>query len=143
MYSSTPLFSLFPATTDWESIFDDWNTILNNSKWSYSTPFPPVNIDSDKDGCIIQLGLAGWKKEYLSLKIEKDTIIIKGNPPKEEASKKEIKRRMKKVEFQRIYRVPEIYDISKTKASYEDGLLEITIPYKRKEETLNKELEIL
>ena len=106
---------------------------------SYKEPFPPTNqsIDKETRTLYLEMGLAGYSEEELSLEISNDTLTIKGNPKTEKDDKRIIHQRIKKMTFTRKYSLPAgVYDTSQAKATFENGLLSIVIPAKKKSEAL-------
>lgn len=136
----------FPVSTAdlWTDLFSDWNSLLGNNSLSYRESFPPFNVSTDEDGALIEIGLAGWKKDELSVTVSNKKIIVTGTAEerKEKEGSKSIKKRMTKTSFERKYSVPECYNLRKVKVHFEDGLLSIEVPYKEKEEDENTVIEI-
>ena len=106
---------------------------------SYKEPFPPTNqsIDKETRTLYLEMGLAGYSEDELSLEISNDTLTIKGNPKANKDDMRIIHQRIKKMSFTRKYSLPAgVYDTSRARATFENGLLSIVIPAREKPETL-------
>ena len=126
-----------------EDFFNDvassFSRLYGDPDLSYKEPFPPTNqsIDKETRTLYLEMGLAGYSEDELSLEISNDTLTIKGTPKPLKEDKRVIHQRIKKMDFTRKYSLPSgVYDTSKAKATFENGLLSITIPAKKKSEAL-------
>ena len=91
----------------------DFNTLFN---YRFG---PRVHTEETGKGILVQIALPGCTKEDVELKFRQkdDAIILRA----QDAFLNE------KVE--RVYRLNESYDVSKTKAQISEGILTLTIPY--------------
>ncbi|MCS7197284.1 MAG: Hsp20/alpha crystallin family protein [Candidatus Bipolaricaulota bacterium] len=103
----------------------------------------------EKDGKLVyETELPGVKKEDIEIKVEDGRLIICGEVKRDERIEREnyfrIGRRYGK--FQRVFPLPEqIEDPKKIKATFEDGILRVTVPLreslKKKEKTIEIKVE--
>lgn len=122
------------------SIFDDvfapFERLMDDTRLSYREIFPPTNVMLTKDGCQIELALAGYKRDDLKFSIDKDNLIIEtadNYEPKLQEDARYITNRIKMSKFKRVYSVPaKDYDLSKVSVKFVDGLLTITVPKAKK-----------
>ena len=128
-----------------DDVFKDFDLLWKNPRFSFDDSFPPINIwaNADDKSCYLELALAGYKKEWLSVELDGNTLKILAEVPEEkEDSKQYIKRRIKAKSFDKAYKIPEGYDTEKAEVSYEDGVLTINIPVKAKPAEATKRLAI-
>ncbi len=124
-------------------MFDDVDVLARvGEHWPFTPffgrgePWPPAVDVIEKDNqIIVKADLPGVKKEDVSAAIEDGALVIRAERRQEEDVKKEGYRRMERSygRFERILPLPEGVDAEGVKASYRDGVLEVTIPCKREE----------
>jgi HSP20 family protein len=105
---------------------------------------PPIDIQETQEELIIHADLPGFKKENIDLEIAGDRLKIKveSKVEKEEESKEKTYYR-KERSYKGFYReilLPKSTKPEESKASYENGVLEIILP--KTEEEKGKKLEI-
>lgn len=135
------------ATTDmfdrFDDVFKNFDELMNSSRLSFQDVFPPINVFADEESVLLEVALAGYSKDELSVDIDGNKIIIEAKPVEEEEKKgKYFKRRIKKQAFKRAYELPnDVYDVNGTTVEFNNGLLAITIPAKKEASTV-KRIEI-
>lgn len=103
---------------------------------------PPVNVREESDSHILEIALPGIKKEDIQLEVEKSNLKISAKKQSSEIETEEAKSKnfLKKefdfTSFERSFHIPETADINKIVASYDAGVLTVTIS--KKEEALDK-----
>lgn len=119
------------------SLIDElFDPFIKSSRLSYSDSFPASNVITDSDGCTIELALAGYKKENLHIEVNDMLITITGDAIKDNRTdRKYHNHRIKRNAFKSSYSVPDEYNLNEMEASFEDGILCITIPRREKKET--------
>jgi HSP20 family protein len=93
---------------------------------------PAVDI-LEKDGnLVLRAEIPGVTEKQIELKIEGDTLILKGERKMDSDDKKENYHRIESFygSFTRTFRLPETVDPDKISADYKDGILTVTIPHK-------------
>jgi len=93
---------------------------------------PSVDI-LEKDGnLILRAELPGLTEKQIDLKVEGNTLILKGERKMENEDNKSNYHRVESSygSFTRSFRLPETVDIDKINAEYKNGVLTITIPQK-------------
>jgi HSP20 family protein len=93
---------------------------------------PSVDI-LEKDGnLILRAELPGLTEKQIDLKVEGDTLTLKGERKMENEDKKSNYHRLESYygSFSRSFRLPETVDIDKISAEYKNGVLIITVPQK-------------
>jgi molecular chaperone IbpA len=105
-----------------------------------TSQFPPYNVKKvDEDNYIIELAVAGYSREDLEIKVEKDTLTIKSEKEKDEKSDF-LHRGIAGRNFTQHFTLGE-YMIVKS-ASLENGLLSINIERELPEEAKPKTIKI-
>jgi HSP20 family protein len=93
---------------------------------------PSVDI-LEKDGnLILRAELPGLTEKQFDLKVEGDTLVLKGERKIENEDNKSNYHRIERHygSFARSFRLPETVDIDKINAEYKNGVLTITLPQK-------------
>lgn len=97
---------------------------ISGGAWS-----PPVDITEDDDKIVVSVELPGMKKEDIQIELTDDTLTIRGERKFEEESKDKYQRIERLYgRFQRSFSIGLPVKPGEVKATYKDGLLEITIP---------------
>ena len=115
-----------------ESMFN-LTPIFHNLEEVYITG-DTVRFSQGDDGLAVQIDIPGCKKEDLDLSVDSDTrdVYIK--------AKRTIKNNdsEKQLTLNRSFSVGRDYDLKKIKFNYEDGMLEVNAPRRKKEEYIKK-----
>lgn len=103
---------------------------------------PPVDISEDDHNITLQAEIPGIKQEDLNITLENNVLTISGERKFKEEEKKEnfhrIERRYGK--FTRSFTLPASVNAETVNATFENGLLNITLP--KKEEFKAKQITI-
>jgi HSP20 family protein len=110
---------------------------LEGGEWS-----PLVDVIDEKNNLIVKAELPGMDKKDIKISLGENTLIIRGERKEEKEAKKEDYYCCERVygTYSRTITLPVRIDKSKVKASYNNGVLEITLP--KTEEVKPKEIEI-
>jgi len=97
---------------------------------------PSVDIEEKDDTVVVRAELPGVKKEDLEIEVTPDTLSLKAETreEKEEREKRFYRRERSWGMFQRTIPLPVEINKEEAKASFKDGLLEITLPKAAPEE---------
>ena len=103
---------------------------------------PPVDIFEDAVSLIIKAELPGVDQKDIDVRIEDNTLIIRGERRQDEEIKKENYHRIERYygSFQRSFSLPPAIAQDKVQASCDRGVLTITLP--KKEETTPKQITV-
>jgi HSP20 family protein len=123
---------LFPSVMD--ELFKDWmggTQVINRM-------VPPVNIRENENSFMVELMAPGMRKEDFNIELENDLLTISSEIKQEnnEENGKYTKREFTFSSFRRSFTLPETVKEDDINASYQDGILKITLP--KKEEALPK-----
>ena len=129
--SETPS-RLWPETSRFfEEFFNDFpftsSLVHTGENW-----MPAVDI-LEKDGnLILRAELPGMSEKEIDLKLENNTLTLKGARRMENEDNKDSYHRIERSygSFSRSFTLPESVDSDKIKAEYKNGVLTVTIPQK-------------
>jgi HSP20 family protein len=91
---------------------------------------PKVDVVDREADVVIKAEIPGVEKKDLDISVGEDTVTIKGSTSHEEKEEKGdyYRREISRGAFLRTVALPATVDGAKTKASFKDGMLELTIP---------------
>jgi len=91
---------------------------------------PKVDVVDRETEVVIKAEIPGVEKKDLDISVGEDTVTIKGSTRHEEKEEKGdyYRREISSGAFLRTVALPAIVDGSKAKASFKDGMLELTLP---------------
>jgi len=103
---------------------------------------PSIDISESDDSFLISAELPGMSKEDIDISLENGRLSISGERSfeKEEKNKKFHRVETKYGSFERSFQLPDNVDEESISASYENGLLNITI--EKSEQEVKKQIEI-
>jgi HSP20 family protein len=125
------------------SFFDDFFTDLtffDEQLPNKCCVAPRGDVIETDEAFNVELMMPGFKKEEIEMKVEENSLIISAERKKLEETK------YNTIEsyfgtFKKSYTLPDYVDVSAINASYEDGVLKITVP-KDDEKVGSKIIEI-
>ncbi len=100
---------------------------------------PVVDIREEDDKYVISADIPGVKPEDIDIQTENKVLTVRGERKVEHNEEKDgyIRRERVSGSFERSFRLPDVADLDKIEAKYENGELHILVP-KRKEATARK-----
>jgi HSP20 family protein len=103
---------------------------------------PPVDIYEDENSVIIKAELPDVDQKDIEVKIEDNTLVLRGERKQDQTIKKENYHRIERFygSFQRSFALPLTIDREKVKASCDKGILTIILP--KREETKPKQINV-
>ena len=122
-----------------------WNRFLGETPFARTFTeewLPSVDISENKDSYIVKAELPGLDAKDVDVSLSGDLLTIKGERKKETEEKDENHYRSERYygSFQRVFRLPSSVKSDKIEATFDKGVLKITLP--KLEETKKKEIEI-
>lgn len=137
-YKSNPNDLWFPS---FSNLFDDFfGNDLNGPSTKASATLPAVNIKESKDEFQVELAAPGMSKKDFQIKVENNVLKISSQKEENHEEKTEdggySKKEFSYRSFQRAFTLPNTVEADKIKASYNDGILSLSIP--KKEEAKEK-----
>jgi HSP20 family protein len=103
---------------------------------------PPVDIYEDDDAVVIKAELPDIEQKDIDVKIENNTLILRGERKHDASVKKENYHRIERYygPFQRTFALPATIEQEKVKASCDRGVLTIILP--KKNESKPKQINV-
>jgi HSP20 family protein len=138
---------LTPATTGLTNLFEDFfnssfSELVNED---FVSTKPSVNVIEDADQYSIQLAAPGLNKEDFNVEVDKDQLIISAEIKEDTTEESEndsfTKREFNYSSFKRSFHLSDKVDASGIDATYNHGILTISIP--KKEEAKEKEPTVI
>lgn len=122
------LFDPVAGTTRSSQFFNTWSPVLD--------------LYEDKDNVIVKVELPGMKKEDFEISLHDGTLSISGERKHEEKSEDTGTYRSERFHgrFQRTLTLPKPVHADKVKATYQNGILTVTLP--KTEEARPKQIEV-
>jgi len=108
-----------------------------------STWTPSVDIYETEKALVLNAEIPGIEEKDIEIKIENNTLTLKGDRKFEEETKDENYHRIERAygSFYRSFSLPSYIDQDKIEAEHENGILKITMPKKKGAE--HREVKIL
>ena len=136
--------SMFPQNSrmDFPNFFNDvFDNLLKEEKVSW---MPAVNIMEREKDFKIDLAVPGLDKKDFNIEVENDMLVVSGERKEEKVEEKDkvTKREFHYGSFKRSFTLPEIADVEKINASYNNGVLSVSIA-KKEEAKQNAKRQII
>jgi len=124
-----------------------WDDFFNDGKFIPVIPnsvsmMPPMDVYDDKDNVYVDVALSGVDPKDVNIEIENGLLCVSGNIEKktEIDEKNYYKKEIRRSAFSRKVALPSEVNGEKAEASYENGVLKISIP--KKDEVKPKKIEV-
>ena len=103
---------------------------------------PPVDIYEDENSISLRLEVPGMKQEDLDIRLENNTLTVRGERKFEKEEKEENFHRIERRygSFTRSFTLPNTVDTDKVTADYRDGVLAIALA--KRAETKPKQIKV-
>ena len=104
---------------------------------------PPVDIfENETQEVVIKAELPGLSKQDIDLRVENNTLTIRGERKRQQEVKEEQYHRVERVygAFSRSFTVPATVDAARVSAEYKDGVLTVVLPVK--EEARPRQIQV-
>jgi HSP20 family protein len=138
-----PLRDLVSMQEEMNRLFDDFfGRPLVRAEGTEGVWSPSVDVSEDKDNVIVRAEMPGMKKEEVKISIQDNVLTLKGEKKQEKEEKDANYHRIERSygSFSRSFTLPTAVKADKVKASYKDGMLNITLP--KTEEAKPKEIPV-
>jgi HSP20 family protein len=122
-----------------------WNRLLREtpSMGAFTEEWlPSVDISETKDNFVVKAELPGLDAKDVSVSISGDILTIRGEKKKETEDEDEHHHYVERYagSFQRVFQLPAAVKGDKVEASFDKGVLKVTLP--KVEEAKKKEVEV-
>ncbi len=121
-----------------------FNEFFGDGGYANSTATQPsANITENQDGFHISLAAPGFNKEDFKIEVQQKSLKVSVEQKQEEteSTEKFLRREFSFETFERTFRLPNTVDIDAIDASYNNGILGLSIP--KREEAKPKEPTLL
>jgi len=138
-----PFRDLLSTQRDFDRLFREaFSPAFGERELSTRTWAPAVDIYENGDNLVLKAELPGVKPEDVELRVEDNTLYLKGERKFEKEVKEENYHRVERSygTFARSFSLPNTIDSEKVHAEYKDGILTLTMP--KKEEAKPKTIKI-
>lgn len=112
--------------------------------WGEEAWFPEVDVFERKGNIVVRADLPGVAREDIDVSLEGDMLVIRGHREEEKEVKEEDYYSCERASgaFSRAIRVPEGTDADAIEATFQSGVLEVTVPRPRAPETKGKTINV-
>ncbi len=133
-----PWYSEF--TNFFENFEKNHQELINHSKGDV----PSVNIIENEKSFVIEFAAPGVKKEDFNINLDNQVLTVSREVKEEKEESKENYTRREFVygSFSRSFTLPKSIMFDKIDADYNEGILVITLPKKKEEAKLTREIKI-
>jgi len=113
-----------------------------DEEMAHSTWSPAVDIYETAENMIIKAEIPGVEKDDISVEVKNGSLYLKGERKLSKEVKEDNYHRMERSygSFSRVFALPTSVDQDKIKASFKNGVLEISIP--KSEEAKPKQINV-
>ncbi len=130
--SMTPWQSPFEAFARLQDEMDRWFDSVNGGFGSpiFNVWAPALDVYEDKENLVVKLEVPGMKKDDFKINLHENVLSISGERRLEESRRKANGLRTERFEgrFQRSVTLPKAVEADKVTATYQDGILTVTLP---------------
>jgi HSP20 family protein len=126
--------SIFPTLSRFFE--DDWNTLFDWTSRNFSntaTTLPSVNVKETDHEFTVEMAAPGMKKDDFQIELKDNVLTIKSEVQEEKVEEDEdyTRKEFSYQSFQRCFNLnQEVVDEGKINATYQEGILHISIPKK-------------
>jgi HSP20 family protein len=124
-----PFRELASLQDRFNSLFENFSDVSAKDQLASGTFIPAVDIYEDEHNLVLKLEIPGMNEEDLNVSLENNTLSVSGERKFEKEEKEENFHRIERRygSFTRTFRLPNTVDAEKVDASYEKGILKITL----------------
>ena len=124
-----------------------WNRFLGEIPFARGFTqelFPSVDVTETKDNLLIKAELPGLEAKDVNVSVSGDILTIKGEKTKEEEEKDEHYYHCERYcgSFQRSFRLPVNVQADKVEATFDKGVLKVTLPKEEKAKKKNIKVKV-
>jgi HSP20 family protein len=128
----TPMRSFSSLQDEMNRLFDQFfrGGTGEEAGWGMRPWAPPVDIYETDDAVVLKAELSGVSKEDVSIEIQHNTLLLRGERKHEAEVKEDNYHRVERAygTFQRSFVLPTAVDQEHVQATYQDGVLELRLP---------------
>lgn len=133
-----------PAFPQFNQLHDEVNRMLDGAfrtaKSAVSEWVPRSDIYETEQGLVMQFDLPGLRQKDLEIRIENDTLTIRGERKLAAEPEKYLRVERNHGAFTRVFSLPDFVNQEKIEANLVDGVLTVALP--RREETKPRQIQV-
>jgi HSP20 family protein len=124
------------------SLFRDLSSGESNDVLTTASFVPAVDIYEDEHKVVLKLEVPGVKQEELDIRVENNTLTVRGERKMEKEEKEENFHRIERRygSFYRAFTLPTTVDTEHIEANYDSGVLQLTL--QKKAEAKPKQIKV-
>ena len=139
----------WPSLDRWMSLRDDLNSLFESPFWSgfgrtgqlFSGWSPALDLYQNSDNVVAVVELPGMRREDIEISLHDGTLTISGERKRETFNGEKTERTERYIgKFRRSITFPVRVDANKVSATYQDGILTVTLP--KAEEAKPKQIPV-
>jgi HSP20 family protein len=144
-----PNSTQWPALDRWSNLRDELNSFFDMPSWSgfgrtgqlFTGWSPAFDLYESGDHFVAVVELPGMRKDVIDISLHDGTLTISGERNQESSNGETAQRTERYVgSFRRSIALPTRVDSNKVTATYEDGILKVTLP--KAEEAKPKQIQV-
>ena len=144
-----PDLAPWPALDRWSNLRDELNSFFDMPFWSsfsrtsqlFTGWSPALDLYESGDHLVAVVELPGMRKDVIDISLHDGTLTISGERKRESNNGEASQRTERYVgAFRRSIALPTRVDPSKVTATYQDGILKVTLP--KAEEAKPKQIQV-
>ena len=127
------------------SLFDDFFSSMLGAWDNYSARVPAVDVEETDKEFIIKAEMPGFNENNVKITVDKHVLHITGEvdeSEKDKDGKRYLIKERRHSSFERSFSLPEGLDESAISASFENGILTVTLPKTPEEQPKRIEVKI-
>lgn len=138
----TPNRTLRDLQREVDSIFDRFFGRGSGDEGPSAVWAPSTDLTETDDAFELQMDVPGLSKEDIKLNLQNNTLTVSGERAREQKQDDEDHVRVERVfgSFHRTFTLPDAVDPDNIEATYDDGVLTISVP--KTEESTRRQIEI-
>ncbi|HEY2496403.1 MAG TPA: Hsp20/alpha crystallin family protein [Candidatus Angelobacter sp.] len=111
------------------SFFENFTEPTGKDQLAAGNFVPPVDVYEDEQNLVLKLEVPGVNEGDINVSVENNTLTVQGERKFEKEEKEENFHRIERRygSFLRTFRLPNTVDSEKVEASYDKGILKITL----------------
>eukprot|EP01156_Anaeramoeba_ignava_P015705 Anaeramoba_ignava/a614967_58.p1 GENE.a614967_58~~a614967_58.p1 ORF type:complete len:146 (+),score=24.34 a614967_58:39-476(+) len=121
-----------------------FDSIFNDAYVTSHRTSVPVNISENDKTFTIEMAIPGFNKDNVSIEVEKDVLNIQGKKDEKELGENEkyTRKEFTYGEFKKSYTLPENIAVDKISATFNDGILTVSIPKTEPEKPVSIKIDV-
>jgi HSP20 family protein len=137
-----PMITRIDPFRDLATLFENFAEPSGKTQLAEGSFVPPVDIYEDEHSLVLKLEIPGVNEADLNVSLENNTLTVSGERKFEKDEKEENFHRVERRygSFTRTFRLPNTVDTDHTDASYDKGILKITLA--KRAETKPKQIKV-